>query len=116
MAGLVLAIGAAPAAAEVEEILVTAQRRVESQSLQDVPVAVTAFGEEQIATRQIDAVKDIGQNVPNLQTYTVTAGSEAGPSPNPGTDVGGDCVPGGCVRSARHHAPPARRSSNRRDS
>jgi iron complex outermembrane receptor protein len=77
VAGLLLAIGAGPAAAEVEEILVTAQRREESQSLQDVPVAVTAFGVTQIADLQIDAVKDIGQNVPNLQTYTVTAGSEA---------------------------------------
>lgn len=77
MAGLALAIGASPVAAEVDEILVTAQRRAESQSLQDVPVAVSAFSAGQIATRQIDAVKDIGQNVPNLQTYTVTAGSEA---------------------------------------
>jgi iron complex outermembrane receptor protein len=77
LAGLSLAMGVGPAAAEVEEILVTAQRRQESQSLQDVPVAVSAFNEDQMATRQIDAVKDIGQNVPNLQTYTVTAGSEA---------------------------------------
>ena len=77
VASLLLAIGAGPAAAEVEEILVTAQRREESQSLQDVPVAVSAFGVSQIADLQIDAVKDIGQNVPNLQTYTVTAGSEA---------------------------------------
>ena len=77
VAGLMLAIGAGPAAAQVEEILVTAQRRAESQSLQDVPVAVSAFTVGQIATLQIDTVKDIGQNVPNLQTYTVTAGSEA---------------------------------------
>lgn len=72
-----LAIGAGPAAAEVDEILVTVQRREESQSLQDVPVSVSAFSVGQIAARQIEAVKDIGQNVPNLQTYTVTAGSEA---------------------------------------
>lgn len=75
LAGLALAIGAGPAAAEVDEILVTAQRREES--LQDVPIAVSAFTEDQIASRQIDVVKDIGQNVPNLQTYTVTAGAEA---------------------------------------
>lgn len=75
LAGLALAIGAGPAAAQVEEILVTAQRR--EQSLQDVPVAVSAFTVDQIASRQIDVVKDIGQNVPNLQTYTVTAGAEA---------------------------------------
>ncbi len=75
LAGLALAIGAGPAAAQVDEILVTAQRREES--LQDVPVAVSAFTVDQIANRQIDVVKDIGQNVPNLQTYTVTAGAEA---------------------------------------
>src|SRR5690606_12249882 len=28
-------------------------------------------------SRQIDTVKDIGHNVPNLQTYTVTAGAQA---------------------------------------
>ncbi|MBL8200006.1 MAG: TonB-dependent receptor [Chromatiales bacterium] len=75
LAGLALALGAGPAAAEVDEILVTAQRREES--LQDVPVAVSAFTADQITVRQIDVVKDIGQNVPNLQTYTVTAGAEA---------------------------------------
>ena len=40
-------------------------------------MAVSAFTVDQIAVRQIDVVKDIGQNVPNLQTYTVTAGAEA---------------------------------------
>jgi iron complex outermembrane receptor protein len=59
----------------VEEILVTAQRREEQ--LQDVPLAVSAFTAAAIAGRQIDVVKDIGQNVPNLQTYTVTAGAQA---------------------------------------
>ncbi|MBN8279805.1 MAG: TonB-dependent receptor [Gammaproteobacteria bacterium] len=75
LAGLGLATIAIPAVAEVDEILVTAQRREES--LQDVPVAVSAFTADQITTRQIDLVKDIGQNVPNLQTYTVTAGAES---------------------------------------
>ncbi|MEZ5565261.1 MAG: TonB-dependent receptor [Gammaproteobacteria bacterium] len=62
-------------AAAVEEIIVTAQRR--EQNIQDVPVAVSAFNASQITARQIDVVKDIGQNVPNLQTNTVTAGAEA---------------------------------------
>ena len=78
-AGILAAIGflvaAGPASAEVDEIVVTAQRR--EQSLQAVPVAVSAFNVSQITNRQIDEVKDIGQNVPNLQTYTVTAGAEA---------------------------------------
>ncbi len=75
LAALGLGVAPGPASADVDEIIVTAQRREES--LQDVPVAVSAFGAEQIANRQIDVVKDIGQNVPNLQTYTVTAGGEA---------------------------------------
>lgn len=73
--GLALATAAGPAVAAVDEIMVTAQRR--EQSLQEVPLAVSAFSVDQIAARQIDVVKDIGQNVPNLQTYTVTAGSQA---------------------------------------
>ena len=64
-----------PASAAVEEIVVTAQRR--EQNLQEVPLAVSAFDISQIENRQIDMVKDIGQNIPNLQTYTVTAGAQA---------------------------------------
>lgn len=66
--------GAGPALA-VDEIIVTAQRREER--LQDVPLAVSAFDAAAITSRQIDVVKNIGQNVPNLQTYTVTAGNQA---------------------------------------
>lgn len=66
--------GIGPALA-VDEIIVTAQRREER--LQDVPLAVSAFGADTIESRQINVVKDIGQNVPNLQTYTVTAGAQA---------------------------------------
>jgi iron complex outermembrane receptor protein len=71
-AGVIAGIGPALA---VDEIVVTAQRR--EQQLQDVPVAVSAFNESSIEALQINVVKDIGQNVPNLQTYTVTAGSQA---------------------------------------
>lgn len=77
-------IGAATAAAvlttgqamaQMDEILVEATRRAED--LQRVPLAVTALGTEQIANLQIDETQDIGANVPNLQTYTVTAGAQA---------------------------------------
>jgi iron complex outermembrane receptor protein len=73
--GLTLAVVAVPVWAQIEEIVVTAQRREEQ--LQSVPLAVSAFGADQIEALQIDVVKDIGQNVPNLQTYTVTAGAQA---------------------------------------
>lgn len=61
--------------AQLEEIVVTAQRR--EQALQTVPVAVSAFRADQVEKLQINVVKDIGDNVPNLQTYTVTAGAQA---------------------------------------
>jgi iron complex outermembrane receptor protein len=68
-------VGATGPAFALDELIVTAQRR--EQQLQEVPLAVSAFGAEFIQSRQINVVKDIGQNVPNLQTYTVTAGAQA---------------------------------------
>ena len=73
--GAVIMAGTLPVHAAIDEILVTAQRR--EQNLQVVPLAVSAFDISQISTRQIDEVKDIGTNIPNLQTYTVTAGAQA---------------------------------------
>jgi len=61
--------------AQVEEIVVTAQRR--EQVLQNVPLAVSAFRADQVEKLQINTAKDIGENVPNLQTYSVTAGGQA---------------------------------------
>ena len=49
---------------QIEEVIVTAQRR--EQNLQDVPFAVTAFDETTIARRQIDSVNQIRTMVPNL--------------------------------------------------
>jgi iron complex outermembrane receptor protein len=46
------------------EIVVTAQRR--SQSLQDVPIAVTAITGEEMAARQIRTTLDIPRLVPNM--------------------------------------------------
>ena len=46
----------------IEEVIVTARRTEES--LQDVPIAVTAFSEEGIQARQIIQTSDIQMNVP----------------------------------------------------
>lgn len=46
------------------EIVVTAQRR--QQSLQDVPIAVSAFSGEELAAKQIRATIDIPRLVPNM--------------------------------------------------
>ncbi|WP_299323471.1 TonB-dependent receptor [Parasphingopyxis sp.] len=47
-------------------IVVTAQRREEG--IQDVPVAVSAFGEQLIAERQIETLEDYGDRVPSFRT------------------------------------------------
>ena len=53
----------------IEEILVTAQRTTES--IQDVPIAVSAFNTEALAEKQIDAFSDLRFHVPNV-TYNKT--------------------------------------------
>lgn len=59
---------AAPAAAPSEDgvtdIVVTAQRR--RQSLQDVPVAVSAFSGDSLVTKQITTTLDLARLVPNM--------------------------------------------------
>jgi len=63
------------ASAAPEEITVSAQRR--DANLQEVPISVTALTDEDMQRLQINLVADIAKNVPNLQTYTVTAGAAA---------------------------------------
>ena len=48
----------------LEEVVVTAQKRTES--LQDVPISVTAISGEQIAQNSIRSFSDLGQYVPNF--------------------------------------------------
>ena len=75
MAGLVAAAPVAQAQAILEEVLVTAQRKAES--LQDAPIAITAFQAEDIAARGIRDVQDISNFVPNINI-----------APSPGGDTG----------------------------
>lgn len=51
----------------IETIIVTAQRQAES--LQDVPIAVSAFSAEALEKRQIDNTLDLQQSLPNT-TFT----------------------------------------------
>ena len=88
--GSLLALGlggaAAPAGAQdanaqsatIEEITVTARRSAES--LQDVPVTVTAIGGETIDRYQIDQVADLQSRIPALTIQV--GGSGAGASVN----------------------------------
>ena len=52
------------ATAQLEEVLVTAERR--EASVQDVPIAVSAYSEEMIERLQIDDTLDLINVVPNL--------------------------------------------------
>jgi iron complex outermembrane receptor protein len=54
-----------PEASAVEDIVVTARRREES--LQDVPISVSAFTEEAILDRQLDDLSDIARYTPGVQ-------------------------------------------------
>lgn len=66
-AGLFVAIAAASAsvhAAMLEEVIVTAQKR--SESLQDVPISITALSGEMIEDASIRAFKDLNGYIPNF--------------------------------------------------
>ena len=54
----------ATSALEIEEIVVTAERR--EASVQDTPIAVSAYGEQQMEVLQIDNAIDLVNVVPNL--------------------------------------------------
>ncbi|WP_420383492.1 TonB-dependent receptor [Novosphingobium sp.] len=58
----------ASSAPAIEEIIVTAQRREES--IQKVPVAVTAIGAKQLADLRVDSLRDIAGLAPSLQMNT----------------------------------------------
>jgi iron complex outermembrane receptor protein len=62
----------APAATGVEEVIVTARKT--SEKIEDVPLAITAFNVQELASRGISGLKDIAEHTPGLvfQTYTST--------------------------------------------
>lgn len=62
-----------PAFAQVEDIVVTAQRR--SENMQDVPVAITAFGAEDISAARIEEFQDIVNRIPSLSINSYSKGS-----------------------------------------
>lgn len=64
-----------PAAAAVDDVVVTARRR--SENLQDVPIAVTAVTGEGLDARGYGSLTDIQQMTPNL-TFTPGTGGSSG--------------------------------------
>jgi iron complex outermembrane recepter protein len=64
---------ALPAMAQIEEVVVTAQKRTED--VQSVPIAVTAFSGQDLKTQQIEQFKDLQFHAPSVQ---YTAGNFGG--------------------------------------
>jgi len=79
LSGAAMAQEVAPQAAQptggLEEIVVTARKRTES--LQDIPVAVTAYSPAQIARQDISNIERIAASTPNLTVGRATTGSGA---------------------------------------
>ena len=71
LCGLLVPAGAALAQQpqpQIEEIIVTAQKR--AQSLQEVPVAVSAFSGQALQDHHVSDVTDLNQLAPSLQVKT----------------------------------------------
>ena len=67
LSALAVAIGTIPSgasAAQLEEVIVTAQKRAES--LQDVPISMTAISGDKISEANIQTMGDLSSYVPNL--------------------------------------------------
>jgi len=77
MAGAAAVCAASPAAAQIEEVVVTSQKRANAVSVQDVPTAITAVNEATIIATQSVDLTDIGRVAPNAilhpsATFTAT--------------------------------------------
>ncbi len=53
------------AEAVIEEVVVTAQKR--SESMQEVPISISAFGEQRLEDSGFDGIADLAQMTPSLQ-------------------------------------------------
>jgi len=88
----------------LDVVVVTAQKKAEGESVQDVPIAITAFDGESIENLQIRTINDISYSVPNvvldssgtvkgLQNFAIRGlgitSSTPGPDPTVGTFVDG---------------------------
>jgi len=80
LAGAVLALPVLAAGAaddfNLEEVVVTAQKRTER--LQDVPVAITVVGAEQLASQHIYSINDLSKTTPALEMVQAFGGPGGG--------------------------------------
>ncbi|MEP7349599.1 MAG: TonB-dependent receptor [Sphingorhabdus sp.] len=59
----------------IDDIVVTAQKR--SESIQDVPIAVSALSQDQLAAPTLTGIRDIAGRVPSLVIDTVSSGPKS---------------------------------------
>ena len=59
------------AGALLEEIVTVARKRSEAEAVQDVPIAVSAFGAEQLDALFVTRIDDLGHLMPNVQLETI---------------------------------------------
>jgi outer membrane receptor protein involved in Fe transport len=64
---------AAPAFAQIEEVVVTAQKK--SEDIQSVPIAISAFTSQDLAAHQIQGFRDLQFSIPNVTFSNGTFGS-----------------------------------------
>ena len=70
-----LSTGALAASSQIEEVTVTAQRTAES--IQDVPIAVTALTGDMLDVKQVITVSDLQMNAPNVSYTNTNFGSNS---------------------------------------
>lgn len=61
------ALGCSPAFSQIEEVIVTAERR--EANLQDVPIAVSSFSADNLQSAQVSNIGDLQAMVPNLSVH-----------------------------------------------
>jgi iron complex outermembrane receptor protein len=61
---LISALFSSPAQAQIEEVVVTAQKRPED--IQDVPISISTFSGDFLKSSQIDTLQQLGNYTPNL--------------------------------------------------
>ena len=59
------------AGALLEEIVTTARKRSQAEAIQDVPIAVTAFGAAQLEALFVKKIEDLSYMMPNVQLESV---------------------------------------------
>lgn len=67
-------VSAGIAQAQIEEVVVTAQKR--EQNAQDVGIAVTAFGESEVRAMRLSSADDIADSVSGVQVYNYRGKSQ----------------------------------------